>query len=116
MKMTKKVITSKEESKYSQLLDKKTLIEESIYKFQCELEKVNNDLLALRLEPFKVGDIVLAPVSSGRGVKEQKCVIECDNGTCYLRPYKKDGTLSDRHFSCTPIGDKTYADIFKEVK
>lgn len=115
--LKKKVMTTnnEEDTRYTALLGKKSSIEEGIYKLQCELEKVKNDMLAIRLEPFKVGDTVIAPVPSGRTTKIQKCIIECDNGTCYLRPYKKDGTLSDRHFSCTPVG-KTYAEIFEEVK
>lgn len=99
-----------------QLLNDIRGIDEDIKLLESKRKELEKDLLELRIKPFKVGEYVIAEVNSGRTKKEQTCLLECENGILYLRPVKSDGELSGRHFSLTPVGDKTYADFLKEVK
>lgn len=80
-----------------------------------EITAKRNEVLSLQIAPFKIGDYVLAVVSSGRTPKEQKCLLECDNGTLYLRPVTKYGKLSGRRFSYYPI-KQTYQDYLKPLE
>ena len=98
-----------------QLLNDIRGIDEDIKLLESKREKLEKDLLELRIKPFKVGEYVIAEVNSGRTKKEQTCLLECENGIPYLRPKKENG-YSQRHFSLTPVGDKTYSDYLKEVK
>lgn len=115
-KTTKKPVTSKDEEKFLQLMSEVTDIDKQIFALQQRKEQVQNEMLEIKIKPFKVGQTVLAEIPSGRSKKWQKCLIESENGILYLRPMKSDGELSGRHFSLTPVGDKTYADYLKEVK
>lgn len=82
----------------------------------CHKKKeLERDLLELEIKPFKIGGYALVKVPSGKSTKEQKCLLECENGILYVRPVKADGELSGRHFSVFPI-NKKYSDILKEVK
>ena len=91
-------------------------IEKEIYSLQDMQVVLQKELLEVDLKPFKIGGYALANIPSGRTMKEQKCLLECESGILYLRPIKENGELSGRHFSLTPVGDKTYADYLKEVK
>lgn len=116
LKKAKKVASPKDEEKFLQLMSEVTDLDKQIFALQQRKEQVQNEMLEIKIKPFKVGQIVLAEIPSGRSKKWQKCLIECENGTLYLRPVKSDGEMSGRHFSLTPVGDKTYADFLKEVK
>ena len=65
-------------------------------------EALIEEILNIELSPFKVGDYVIATVSSGRSKKEQKCLIENNHGLAYLRPMNDNGELSGRHFFLSP--------------
>lgn len=112
----KKAISPKTQDKYLELMKKVSDLQAEVYQKQLEIEKCQIEMAEIRLAPFKVGQDVMCEVSSGRTRKVQKCKIEIENGSVYVRPYKNDGELSNRHFNFTPVGDKTYADYFKEVK
>lgn len=73
------------------------------------------ELLSLQIAPFEIGGYANALVPSGRTAKEQKCKLECDEGILYLRPFTKDGKLSGRRFSFTPI-KQTYQEYLKPVE
>lgn len=103
------------QEKFVSLMNRVSEIDTEIYKLQEEKIQCQTEMAEIKLAPFKVGDEVLCEVSSGRTKKEQKCVIEVEDGIIYVRPYKSDGELSGRHFSVTPLGDKTYSDFFKKV-
>lgn len=85
-----------------------------------ELQEVNQDLyeelLEERLKPFKIGGYAMTEVVAGKSKKVQKCLLECEHGTLYVRPVKADGELSGRHFSLIPVCGKTYSDFLKPVE
>ncbi len=110
-----KSIKPKVQERFLSLMNKVTDIDAEIYKLQLEKVKCQTEMAEIKLAPFSIGDEVMCEVSAGRTRKVQKCVIEVEEGIIYVRPYKNDGELSNRHFSITPIGDKTYADYFKKV-
>lgn len=83
---------------------------------QREKEIKQVQLLEMKIKPFKIGGYALAKVPSGKSIKEQKCLLECEHGILYVRPVKPDGELSGRHFSLIPGANYTYADCLKEVK
>lgn len=115
LKKAKKVASPKDEEKFLQLMSEVTDLDKQIFALQQRKEQVQNEMLEIKIKPFKIGQIVLAEIPSGRSKKWQKCLIECENGTLYLRPKKENG-YSQRHFSMTPIPPKTYSDYLKEVK
>ena len=79
-------------------------------------EQKERELLELQIKPFKVGGYALAEIPSGRNKKEQRCILECENGILYVRPVKEDGSLSGRHFSLIPVAGHSYLEYLKEVK
>lgn len=79
-----------------------------------EIVKLEQEALEIKMYPFKIGDECYATVPCGKSTKEMRCVIEADNGTCYVRPYKNDGELSGRRFSIIPV-NKSYSDLLKTV-
>lgn len=87
-----------------------------IAKMEETREVLKTTLLELEIKPFKIGDYALAKIPSGRSVKEQKCLLECESGILYLRPVKSDGELSGRHFSLIPTSGHKYSEYLKEVK
>lgn len=111
----KKAVNPNTEDIFLELMSKCTDIDQKIFHLQQEKIEVQKEMLEIKIAPFKIGDIVLAEIPSGRGKKWQKCLLECENGILYLRP-KKDNGYSHRHFSLTPVGGKTYSDFLKEVK
>ena len=90
-------------------------IEVNIIKLNNERKALQEELLSIDITPFKIGDYVLAEVSSGRSKKWQKCLLECESGYLYVRPVKENGELSGRHFSIIPFGEQKYSDFLKEV-
>ena len=116
MKIKKKVVTPKQEEVFAKCHSRISEIEAEIFKLQEEREQLLKDILEMKISPFKIGDYAMADIKIGRSVKNQKCLLECDNGTLYLRPFKNDGTLADRHFSCIPIPNKSsYSDLLRKV-
>ena len=114
----KKVVKSenKGNDKLSQLRDKVSDIEQQIFVLNLEKRELKQQILEIKMSPFKIGEEVLAEIPSGRNKKWQKCLTECGDGILFLRPYKSDGKLSGRRFSCTPVGkDVSYSDILKKV-
>ena len=116
LKKVVKEVTINSDEKFLQLMSEVTDLDKQIFSLQQRKEQVQNEMLEIKIKPFKIGQNVLAEIPSGRSKKWQKCLIECENGTLYLRLVKEDGELSGRHFSMTPIPPKTYADYLKEVK
>lgn len=90
-------------------------IEADIEDLVAKKVALQKDLLELKIRPFKIGDYAIASIPSGRSTKEQKCLLECENGILYLRPVKPDGDLSGRHFSCTVV-NKSYTEVLKKVE
>ena len=80
-----------------------------------EISAKQKELLSLQIAPFKIGGYAIALVPSGRTAKEQKCLLECDGGTLYLRPVKEDGHPSRRRFAYYPI-KQTYQEYLKPVE
>lgn len=113
--MLKRAKNPKTEDTLLELMEKCTRIDQEIFRLQSEKMEVQEEMLKIKIAPFKIGQIVLAEIPSGRSKKWQKCLLECENGILYLRPKKENG-YSQRHFSLTPVGDKTYSDYLKEVK
>lgn len=111
----KKTLAPSPQKRIAALENQCDIIDKRIGELTAEKHQCLCEITALKLAPFSEGDKVLCEVASGRTKKEQECVIEVDGSTVYVRPYKKDGELSDRRFSVIPIGNKTYADFFKQV-
>lgn len=112
--------THKKNGNYDEELRKQLMgdikcIEADIEKLQAKKMMLQKDLLELKIKPFKIGDYAIASIPSGRSTKEQKCLLECENGILYLRPVKPDGELSGRHFSCTVV-NKPYTEVLKKVE
>ena len=115
LKVSKK-ITNNDEEKFLKLMSEVSDLDKQIFALQQRREQVQSEMLEIRIKPFKVGQIVLAEIPSGRSRKWQKCVIENEHGFIYLRPIKADGSYSERHFSMIPVPPKTYSDYLKEVE
>ena len=114
--MALKAVKSEEQEKVMELLNKKCSdIDTQIFQLQQEKLKLQEEILEIKIAPFKIGDYAYADIPSGRSVKNQKCLLECENGILYLRPVTKNGDLSGRHFSCTPI-TKSYSEVLKKVE
>ena len=112
----KKVVKPETEDKFLSLMKKCTDIDMQICKLQDEKVEIQKEMLEIKIEPFKVGDYAYADIPSGRSKKRQKCLLECESGVLYLRPVNKDGELSGRHFSCTPLPGKSYSDLLQKVE
>lgn len=96
------------------LMKRDTEIAEEIARLHDEQIQCKNEMAEIRMSPFKIGDDVMCEVSAGRTRKLQKCVIEVEEGIIYVRPYKSDGELSNRHFMIFPVNGN-YSDYFKKV-
>ena len=111
--LKKSVIVPTDENRFLVLMNRVSEIDSQVFKLQEEKIKCQTEMAEIKIKPFKVGDEVLCEVSSGRTKKEQKCVIEVENGIIYVRPYKNYGELSNRHFNVPPEVD--YQKFFKKV-
>lgn len=111
----KKSLAPSPQKKIVALENQCAIIDKRIGELTAEKHRCLCEITTLRLMPFNEGDKVLCEVTSGRTKKMQECVIEVDGSVVYVRPYKKDGELSDRRFSIIPIGGKTYEDYFQKV-
>ena len=110
-----KATNSDDRKRISELWDSISNIDSTISKLQEQKRVLQEEMLSIEIAPFKIGGYALAEVSSGRSKKEQKCLLECEDGILFLRPVKPDGELSGRHFSLIPI-DGDYLKHLKEVK
>lgn len=113
--MALKAVKPEEQEKVMELLNKCSEIDTQIFQLQQEKIKLQEEILEIKIAPFKIGDYAYADIPSGRSVKNQKCLLECENGTLYLRPVTKNGELSGRHFSCVSI-TKPYSELLKKVE
>lgn len=113
--MALKAVKPEEQEKVMELLNKCSEIDTQIFQLQQEKIKLQEEILEIKIAPFKIGDYAYADIPSGRSVKNQKCLLECGNGTLYLRPVTKNGELSGRHFSCVSI-TKPYSELLKKVE
>ena len=113
--MALKAVKPEEQEKVMELLNKCSEIDTQIFQLQQEKIKLQEEILEIQIAPFKIGDYAYADIPSGRSVKNQKCLLECENGTLYLRPVTKNGELSGRHFSCVSI-TKPYSELLKKVE
>ena len=111
----KKAVNPKTEDKFLKLMSRITDIDQKIHELQEEKSAIRKEMLEIKIAPFKIGDYAMADIPSGRGVKNQKCLLECEDGFLYLRPVNKDGQLSGRHFSCCPV-TKSYSEVLKKVE
>lgn len=99
-----------------ELRDKIHCIDADIIRLQEQKIVLQKELLEIDIKPFKIGDYALVKIPSGRNVKEQKCLLECESGILYVRPIKENGELSGRHFSVVPVAGHKYSEYLKEVK
>lgn len=101
------------EKRFLTLMARVSEIDAEVFKLQEEKIKCQTEIAEIKIMPFKVGDEVMCEVSAGRTKKVQKCIIEVEDGMIYVRPYKNDGELSNRHFNVPPEVD--YQKFFKKV-
>lgn len=101
--------------KYNELATKIQELSEQQRELGVQIRNLKAEQTALRLLPYKIGDKVWCNIQQGKTKKETICVIEIDDGVVYVRPYKKDGQLSDRRFSVWEFGS-TYAEQFRKVE
>lgn len=116
MALKKKAKETKNVGRREEIKNLLSEIDVKIKDLHSERTALEEELLSIDIAPFKIGDYVLAEVSSGRSKKWQKCLLECESGYLYVRPVKEDGELSGRHFSIIPFGEQKYSDFLKEVK
>ena len=113
--MALKKKTTKGADRLKELFDRLQSLRDQKEKIEEEELSVKKEMFEIEISPFKIGDHVMAEVSSGRTTKVQECIIEADfigdYGQMYLRPIKADGSQSQRHFFCYPPQGKTYSDI-----
>ena len=101
------------EKRFLTLMDRVSEIDAEVFNMQEEKIKCQTEIAEIKIMPFKVGDEVMCEVPAGRTKKVQKCIIEVEDGMIYVRPYKNDGELSNRHFNVLPEVD--YQKFFKKV-
>lgn len=109
----KKTVIPTDENRFLVLMNRVSEIDAEVFKLQEEKIQCQTEMVEIKIKPFKVGDEVMCEVSAGRSKKVQKCVIEVEDGQLFVRPYKNDGELSNRHFYVSPEVD--YATFFKKV-
>ena len=112
MVLKKKTPVNGELTEKDSLKNKLSLLREQRNNISSEIKSIKNRLAEIDLAPFKVGDVVMCEVSAGRTKKVQKCLVEIDDGVVYVRPYKNDGELSNRHFA---VWGK-YTEAFEKVE
>lgn len=115
MKIKKREDTRKDNTEIQLLKARIAEIDSKIVDLLVEKSLKQDELLSLQIAPFKLGDYAVALLPSGRTAKEQKCLLESENGTLYLRPVTKEGKLSGRRFSYIPI-KQTYQEYLKPVE
>lgn len=101
--MLKRATAKVEEGRLDEIEIRIKRIDQDIFVLNQEKESLVKEMVNIKLSPFKIGDYVLEEVSSGKGKKECKCLLEYDNGMVYVRPVKDDGELSGRHFYLSPM-------------
>lgn len=101
--LKKKVVTKAGQERIDEIRIEIKEIDLNILKMRERKELLIKEMINIELSPFKLGDYVLAEVSSGKGKKEYKCLLEYDNMMVYVRPVKEDGSLSGRHFYLSPM-------------
>lgn len=113
--MALKKKTTKDADRLKELFDRLQSLKKQKEKIEEEELSVKKEMFDIEISPFKIGDHVMAEVSSGRTKKVQECIIEADfisdYGQMYLRPIKANGYPSERHFFCYPPQGKIYSDI-----
>ena len=114
-KSTKIKNTSVKDNRLPELKTKLQYNEQKIRSLLEENEDIRKEILSIQILPFKIGDYAMAEVVAGKTRKVQKCLLECESGTLYVRPVKDNGELSGRHFSVCPV-NKSYSDILKPVE
>lgn len=102
------------EKRFLTLMARVSEIDAEVFKLQEEKIKCQTEMAEIKIKPFKVGDEVMCEVSAGRTKKVQKCVIEVEDGLLYVRPFKNDGSLSDRHFKKVSA-ETDYQTYFKKA-
>lgn len=117
MTIEKKAVTAGEERVVEDILKRITELDYKIVQFLDEKRMLQRELLEIKIAPFKIGDDALAEIPSGRSTQWKKCLLECENGILYVRPYLKDGSLSSRHFILYPSPfTNSYLEYLKEVE
>ena len=85
-------------------------------KLKAELLECREQLTAMQLQPFHAGDDVICTLPNNKSLKGTfKGKIEIIADTVYIAPYKKDGTLSGRHYMVIPEEGKNYSDYFQKT-
>ena len=105
---------------YKELQDKLTDLKDKRREIEGEIKNTLIQMTEIELLPFKVGDNVYYNLKQGKKSEETLCVIEVDieynaasAASVYVRPYKKDGNLSERRFQVW-IFNESYADVFRK--
>lgn len=118
-KVVKKSVDSVNENELSMLLEEfDACVEKSDKLIQRRIE-LNRRIGALRLLPFKEGDVVIYSYNSGRFKvpQEKKCQLEIgsDENDFYIRAkyFKNDGTVSEKYLVVSPPEDWDYSSVFR---
>ena len=102
---------------YKELQDKLTDLKDKRREIDGEIKNTLIQMTEIELLPFKVGDNVYYNLKQGKKSEETLCIIEadinCNTANVYVRPYKKDGNLSERRFQVW-IFNESYADVFRK--
>lgn len=112
-------LTPEEKAKITDLRACIGVLSHQIAEATRELMELQAQICEVLLALYKIGDYVLAEVSVGKGKQWTKCLIELEAGHIYLRPVRKDGELSGKHFIFTPstTGNLVkYSGYFKPVE
>lgn len=88
---------------------------EKIDSLEKHKEDIQKEILNEEIAPFKIGDYVMAEIYMGKKKQWKKCLLECVRGDLYVRPFKNDGTLSNKHQSLISF-DNDYTDLIKPVE
>lgn len=115
LKNKNSTIIPTDENRVITLLNRISEIDTKRFRLLEEKHRCQKEIIEIKLKPFKIGDEVFCEVPCGRTKKIQKCIIgvgDDDYGSVsvYVRPYKKDGTLSERHFYISEDAD--YSRVF----
>ena len=89
---------------------------EQAHKLNAEILKCREERTALQLLPFHAGDEAICTLPDNKNTqgKPFRCIIEISSDTVYAVPFKKDGTVSGRHYMVIPAEDKTFTDYFQK--
>ncbi len=89
---------------------------EQANKLKAEILKYKEERTALKLLPFHAGDEAICTLPDNKNThgKPFRCIIEISGDTVYAAPFKKDGTVSGRHYMIVPEEGNTYEEYLQK--